>query len=153
MKKRGFTLFEIMNDVSIIGLLAGIGIPAISRGVRNSDIKQAQAELEMISAAVLQLAWDTGKWPNGKDRTGGGSAEMWDISGDNCGLFGNDGTYSNWKGPYYDGAIKDPWNRHYFFDPDYYIDGDPRIAIGSYGPNGGTIHSYDSDNIYVLLDD
>lgn len=164
MKKNGFTLIEIAVVTIIIGLLATLGSLAISKSVRNSRIKNTEAELEVLSAAILQLAWDTGKWPNGQPRTAGGSMEMWDISGDNCGLLGNDGTYNNWQGPYYGGSTKDVWwrasapQRKYFFDPDYVHrekDGTTRsaIVVGSFGPNGRGPNQYDSDDIYVLLDD
>ncbi len=154
MKKRGFTLVEIMIVVAIIGLLAGIGIPAVSRSIRNSKIKQAQTELEMISAAVLQLAWDTGKWPNGQLRTKGGSSENWALTGDSCGLLDTDGSHIGWKGPYYDGEIKDPWGNSYFFDPDYRIDGVDRVVVGSLGSDGVGRNQYnDNDNIYVRVDD
>lgn len=153
MKRRGFTLIEIMVVLGVIGLLAGIGIPTIFKGVRNARIKEAGTELEMMSAAVLQLAWDTGKWPNGALRTKGGSTEMWNISTHKCGLFGTDGTYNNWKGPYYDAAVLDPWGNPYFFDPDYRVDGTMRVVVGSFGPNGIGRNLYDSDDIVVLLDD
>ena len=131
---------------------------AIKKGIRNSRIRNAEAELEVLSAAVLQLAWDTGKWPNERPRTAGGSAEMWDISGDNCGLLGNNGNYIHWKGPYYEGALRDPWGNRYFFDPDYRHrekDGTVRnaVVVGSFGPNGRGPNQYDSDDVYVLLDD
>ena len=164
MKKSGFTLIEIAVVTMILGLLATLGTLAISKGVRNARIKNTEAELEILSAAILQLAWDTGKWPNGQPRMAGGSVEMWDISGDNCGLLGNDGTYNNWKGPYYDGSTTDVWwrdsapQRKYFFDPDYRhkeADGTVRdaVVVGSFGPNGQGPNQYDSDDIYVLLDD
>lgn len=152
MKKRGFTLVEIMIVVAIIGLLAGIGVPAILKSVQNSRIKQAQTELEMMSAAILQLAWNTGKWPNGQLRTVGGSQERWNLSEARCGLLATDGSYNEWKGPYYEGVIKDPWGNPYFFDPDYRRDG-VHVVVGSFGPNGWGQNRYDSDDIYVLLDD
>lgn len=164
MKKNGFTLLEIAVVTIIIGLLGSVGTLAIMKGVRNARIKNTEAELQILSAAVLQLAWDTGRWPNGQPRTSAGSAEKWDISSDSCGLLGNDGTYSNWKGPYYDGPLVDVWwkssesYRKYFFDPDYLIKdkhGTTRnaIVIGSFGPNGKGPNMYDSDDIVVLLDD
>lgn len=153
MKKRGFTLVEIMIVVGIIGILAGIGVPAILKGMQSSRIKEATVEVEMMSAAVLQLAWDTGKWPNGRLRINGGSGEMWDISPARCGLMDTDGSYNEWKGPYYEGDIKDPWGNPYFFDPDYRVNGVNRVVVGSFGPNGVGRNRYDSDDIYVLLDD
>ena len=80
MKKHGFTLVEIMVVVSVIGLLAALGSMAIVKGMNKSRQKKAAAELEMLSAAILQLAWDTGRWPNKALRTNAGSTEMWDIS-------------------------------------------------------------------------
>jgi len=123
------------------------------KGVENSRIKNAETDLEMISAAVLQLAWDTGKWPNGLVRTSPGSAEVWDISGDQSGVMGSDGSYNDWKGPYYDGETLDPWGNPYFFDPDYRISGVNQIVVGSFGPNGSGRNLYDNDDIYVRLDD
>jgi general secretion pathway protein G len=153
MKKDGFTLIEITVVTLLIGILATLGSLAIMKGIRNGRIKNAEGELEMMSAAVLQLAWDTGQWPNGALRTAGGSVEEWDITPDSCGLMGTDGNYSHWKGPYYDGEVVDPWGNPYFFDPDYRIDGVNRAVVGSFGPNGIGRNLYDSDDIYVLLDD
>jgi prepilin-type N-terminal cleavage/methylation domain-containing protein len=158
MKKNGFTLIEIAVATMIIGLLATLGTMAIMRAAKSSRVKNTEAELNILSAAVLQLAWDTGKWPNGSLRTTPGSVERWDISRDNCGLMGTDGTYTHWKGTYYEGALADSWGNPYFFDPDYRIrdeDGIVRdhIVVGSFGPNGQGRNQYDDDDIYVLLDD
>ena len=154
MKKNGFTLIEITVVLIILGMLATLGAIAIMKGVRAARIKNTESELEMLGAAVLQLAWDTGKWPNGQPRTAGGSVEKWDISPNGCGLMGTDGNYNNWKGPYYDGALTDPWGSRYFFDPDYRIaDGTIHVVVGSFGPNRRGPNVYDSDDIYVLLDD
>jgi general secretion pathway protein G len=153
MKKSGFTLIEISVVTIILGLLATLGTLALMKSVQNARTKSAESELEILSAAVLQLAWDTGKWPNGQLRNNGGSIEKWDISPDSCGLMGTDGNFNQWKGPYYEGVIEDPWGNRYFFDPDYLIDGKNHIVIGSFGPNGVGPNLYDSDDIYVLLDD
>lgn len=152
MKKSGFTLIEIAATTLIVGLLASLGALTIMKGVENSRIKQAEIELEMLSAAVLQLAWDTGQWPNGRPRTDGGSAERWDISSVSCGLLENDGTYDNWKGPYYDGSTEDPWGNPYFFDPDYYpLSGGIFEVVGSFGPTKQSYGRYDDDDVYVFL--
>lgn len=153
MKKNGFTLVEIAVVTIVIGLLATLGSMAILKGIKHSRIKHAETDLQMISAAVLQLAWDTGDWPNGRVRTSPGSAEVWDISGDTSGVMGSDGSYNDWKGPYYDGETLDPWGNPYFFDPDYLISGVNHIVVGSFGPNGKGQNVYDDDDIYVLLDD
>jgi general secretion pathway protein G len=152
-KPNGFTLVEIMIVVAVIGLLASMAMFAIHKASQNARIKQAEAELEMLSAAVLQLAWDTGKWPNKALRTKPGSTEIWNISGSGAGLFKTDGSYNGWKGPYYEGAIFDPWGNPYFFDPDYIVKGVNRIVVGSFGPNRIGRNLYDKDDIKILLDD
>jgi general secretion pathway protein G len=153
MKNKGFTLIEIIVVTLLIGILATLGSYAILKGVNNGRIKNAEAELEMLSAAVLQLAWDTGKWPNGAWRNAGGSVEMWDITYNRSGLLGTDGSYDHWKGPYFEGPLIDPWGNPYFFDPDYSIDGVMRPVVGSFGPNGMGPNMYDADDIYIRLDD
>lgn len=154
MKRRGFTLAEIMIVVAIIGLLAGLAVPIVFKRVNGSRIKQAESDLAMISTAFLQMAWDTGVWPNGKSRAedGDGTSERWDFSEPRCGLLATDGSHKNWKGPYYDGPLQDPWGNPYFFDPDYRRDG-VHVVVGSFGPNGVGRNRYDDDDVYVLLDD
>jgi prepilin-type N-terminal cleavage/methylation domain-containing protein len=153
MKKNGFTLVEIMITVAVISLLASLGAYAVTKAMDSGRIKKATIELEMISSATLQFAHDTGKWPNGTVRTRAGTTEIWNLSGDQFGLTGSDGSIKNWKGPYYDGEILDPWGNPYFFDPDYRINGENHIVVGSFGPNGKGRNRYDSDDVYVLLDD
>jgi prepilin-type N-terminal cleavage/methylation domain-containing protein len=153
MKKRGFTFIEIMIVTSVVGLMAALASMLVVSGINKSRISKATVELNMISAGVLQLAWDSGRWPNAQARTSAGSVEIWDISGDSSGILGSNGSYNDWRGPYYGETTIDPWGNPYFFDPDYKIDGVDRIVVGSFGPNGKGRNLYDSDDIYVLLDD
>ncbi len=158
-RQNGFTLIEIMVTVGIIGLLAVLASVTMSKARNSSLQKQTETELRFLSAAILQMAWDTGRWPNQAIRTTPGSTEVWDLSPGSCGLLSNDGSYENWKGPYYEGDFHDAWwsakedHRVYFFDPDYLIDGVNHVVVGSFGPNGEGRNQYDSDDIYILLDD
>ncbi len=154
-KKSGFTFVEIMIVLAIVGLLATLATLAVSRSRQTAYEKQAESELAMLSASILQLAWDTGKWPNGAWRNKSDSAEVWDLSTMAAGLAteNTNGVYSDWKGPYYDGALLDPWGKPYFFDPNYEKDGVNRIVVGSFGPNGVGKNKHDKDNIAILLDD
>ena len=153
MKSNGFTLIEIMVVTLVVGLLATLGSIAVTRGVSKSRVNEASTELNMVSTAILQLAWDTGRWPNQRLRTSPGSAELWDLSSSSSGLMASNTTYTGWKGPYYDGEVLDPWGNPYFFDPDYRVGGVYRIVVGSFGPNGQGRNRYDNDDIYVFLDD
>ena len=72
----------------------------------------------MMSAAALQLAVghrNVAEWSICAQI--GGSAERWNISPAHCGLMDTDGSYADWKGPYYGGETIDPWGNPYFFDP------------------------------------
>ena len=152
-RKEGFTVIEVAFVTGIIGLLAAMGSYGIMTAIANSRQKTVDIELSMISTATLQLAWDTGLWPNRASLKSPGSTEIWDISPGSSGLTEKSSAFSNWKGPYYDGATIDPWGNPYFFDPDYLVDGVMRVAVGSFGPNGRGRNAYDDDDIYVLLDD
>lgn len=151
--KEGYTLNEMMIVVAAIGVLAAMGSFAVLSATNKGKVKKAETEVEILATATLQLAWDTGRWPNQKARNNGGSTEIWDLLGDTSGLVGTDGSYTGWKGPYYNGDRLDPWGNPYFFDPDYRVGGVMRPVVGSFGPNGVGPNRYDSDDIYVLLDD
>lgn len=158
MKKHGFTLMEIMFAVSIIALLAGVSTIGVSKMVQLSRVKRAEAELQMIATAVLRLAWDTGKWPNGDWRHKNSDTEEWDL--ETTPLVRASTNFSGWNGPYYTGPFVDPWAKgrndkihRYFFDPDYYTNGVRRAAVGSFGPTGTGKTAYDANNIIVLVDD
>lgn len=152
-RTHGFTLVEIMIVVAIVGLLATVATYAVRTAHKKALSRKAEGELEMIAMAALRLAWDTGRWPNTALRTQPGSTEIWNISVASAGLADNDGSYVEWQGPYYVGTATDPWGNPYFFDPDYRINGVDHVVVGSFGPNGVGRNVYDSDDVYVLLDD
>lgn len=154
----GFTLVELLIVVSVVGLLTSLGALLLSKAQRRVRTATAQTELEMIATAVLELAWDTGCYPNQVRRSESSSTEIWALGGEEEGLTATDGTFSNWDGPYLDevtededGDPVDPWGNKYFFDPDYRIDGDMRVVVGSFGPNGAGRNQYDDDDVYVII--
>lgn len=152
-RKEGFTLIEITVTLAIIGLLATLAAMGVTKAHQSALRKQADTELNILSAAILQLAWDTGKWPNKALRTNPGSVEIWTLGGEAAGLMQTDGSYNNWKGPYYEGPLVDPWGQPYFFDPDYPTNGVNHVVVGSFGPNRVGRNMYDKDDRKVLLDD
>jgi general secretion pathway protein G len=147
----GFSLAEVMVVLLVIGVLSTIVTVSLSKARIESQFKKAETELQLLSSAIEQLAWDTGMLPRALSRVTPGSSECWDLSTDDAGLMGTDGDFTNWKGPYIRDIGNDPWGNPYFFDPDYRINGVFEKVVGSFGPNGVGRNRYDSDDIYVLV--
>jgi general secretion pathway protein G len=148
----GFTLTEVVVTVGLVGLLLAMVVPGVRSLRQNAMIKHAEADLAMIEAAIRKLAWDTGRWPTQRIKTGWDGREVWDLSHPRAGLTATDGRYPNWKGPYITRIPDDPWGNPYFVDTDYYHQRRWRVAVGSFGPNGRGRNYYDGDNVFVLLD-
>ena len=155
-QKEAFTLVEITIVVAIVGLLGALAVLNMTKARRTSRDKTAITELELLSTGILQLAWDTGRWPNmaWRDEGASGVNEIWSFIGSGLEKNTTDGIYEGWEGPYYEGSYTDPWGNPYFFDSDYRYEGrNDRIVVGSFGPNGVGRNIYDEDNILVFLDD
>ena len=60
LKKRGFTLVEIMIVVAIIGLLAAIAIPNFVKARETAQKNACIANLKQIQGAIQVWALDTG---------------------------------------------------------------------------------------------
>lgn len=167
----GFTIVELLIAIVVVGLLANLVINTfgdIQTRARNSTASQALRDIEQ---AILRLAVDTGKWPNGCPPDQVNDPEA-DIESVNAGLtqVPTAGVISapcqwefsevdNWFGPYVsDDEILDPWGNSFEFDPDFYayancssITTEPvQAAIVSYGPDGSR---YTCDDVYRILTD
>jgi general secretion pathway protein G len=63
-RRSGFTLIEILLVVVIIGILAGIGIPALSGKSDKAKVAQAQGNINMLSMGIREYEIMNGDYPS-----------------------------------------------------------------------------------------
>jgi prepilin-type N-terminal cleavage/methylation domain-containing protein len=69
LQKRGFTLVEIMIVVAIIGLLAALGIPAMTKSGRRARNARFAHDIKLAGHAFVQYSFDHGSYPSDKTPT------------------------------------------------------------------------------------
>jgi general secretion pathway protein G len=60
---RAFTLVEMLVVIAIIAILAGLLLPALSRGKRAAKVKQAQLQIADIVSAISRYEADYSRYP------------------------------------------------------------------------------------------
>ena len=64
MKRKGFTLVELVIVIAILGILAGVAIPAYANLQNDARSSQAQATLGSFRSAIgISYAKNKGVWP------------------------------------------------------------------------------------------
>jgi len=103
MKKRGFTLIELMLVVIIISVLVALVVPRLVGRSQEARFAAAQAQIEAHLATALDLyELDNGIYPS----TEQGLAALRKKPS-------SPPTPPNWKGPYIKKTPKDPWGNPY----------------------------------------
>ena len=67
MKKNtqsGFSLIELLCVVTIIGIIAALGVPSFQRGIRSADNGAAFANLRTMSAVQISFYSQNGRFAN-----------------------------------------------------------------------------------------
>ncbi len=99
-KKRGFTFFEILVVVTIIGLLAALVGPRLWGKISGGKQTAAKAQIELFGTALDAFRLDTGRYPTTEE---GLKALREKPSG-----------VETWSGPYLPKEIPiDPWKNAY----------------------------------------
>jgi general secretion pathway protein G len=98
----GFTLFELLVVMLIIGLLASYVGPRYFSQVGKSEVKAARAQMDAFEKSLEQYRLDTGHFPT----TEQGLAA----------LFARPNNEPKWQGPYLKKAPPpDPWGSAYLY--------------------------------------
>jgi general secretion pathway protein G len=132
-RQKGFTLFEILVVVIIIGLLAALVGPRLFGKVSTAKQKTTKAQIELFGTALDTYRLDVGRYPTTEE---GLKALREKPSG-----------AEGWQGPYLPKEIPvDPWNRAYVYkSPGEHGDYD-LISYGLDGAEGGEGENLDIVN-------
>lgn len=69
-RQRGFTLIELLVVIAVLGILAGILLPAATGAIQKARVSQARSDLDSIVSAVKAFYGEYGRMPiesgNGK---------------------------------------------------------------------------------------
>jgi general secretion pathway protein G len=123
---QGFTLMEMLIVLVLIGLIAAVAIPQVTRLLGSAKSRAATLQMETLSASLRYYEIDNGAFPT----TEQGLQVLWEAPADMV----------SWNGPYIrqEKLLKDPWNREFVYnapanDAPYSL-----ISLGADGAKGGT---------------
>lgn len=83
MKRRGFTLIELMAVVAIIGILLGIVMTAAANSIKLSRRNKAATVCKVILQGIETYREQKDEWPGGFESTSGGKTNQDGVNGRN----------------------------------------------------------------------
>lgn len=121
-------MLEMLVVLVIIGLIAGIVVPRVTKGLDKSQVTAATTQAKVLRGAVESLRLDIGRYPTVEE----GLALLSKAPADPV-------LAARWRGPYLDEALPlDPWGHPY----QYGVPGRDGLpfalySLGSDGKPGG----------------
>jgi general secretion pathway protein G len=102
-RNSGYTLMELLVVLAILGLLAGIAAPEMTRYFAHGQKNAAQTEIATLTASLHLFRTDVGRYPT--------TAEGLDA------LLTAPPDAENWNGPYVKSAsaLNDPWGQGFIY--------------------------------------
>jgi general secretion pathway protein G len=135
IKKRGFSLIELLVVLTILGLLATIVGPRVMSALGGGKTKTAQIQIKELSSALDMFNLHVSRYPTSDE---GLAALIERPSGLNL-----------WQGPYLTKKTlpKDPWSREYLYryPSDNGVEFD-LFSLGADGSEGGEGDKADINN-------
>jgi len=105
LKRRSFTLIELMVVVAVIGILAAMLVPGVSNLIEKARIARAESELKNFQTACAAVYADVGYYP--RDVGPNTDPGLVSIARVPASL------RSNWNGPYLRRWPLNPWGGRY----------------------------------------
>lgn len=129
VRRRGFTLVEMLVVLGILVLLMALVVPRILGTQKQTDISTTQIQLKMLRACLQRYALDMKDFP---------TTEQGLQSLNECPANLDEAVAARWKGPYTDGGElpKDAWGNDFQYEyPPTQGTGD-YPDVWSWGPDG-----------------
>jgi general secretion pathway protein G len=132
VRRRGFTLVEMLLVIAIIGLIAALIGPQIAKNFQRSQVQTTRAQIENLATAIESFYTDNARYPT-------------EAEGLNALIAKPDGL-TTWNGPYLKKKAlpKDGWGGAFI----YKLDKDFGFVVKSLGADkreGGAEGSQDAD--------
>ena len=102
VRKRGFTLVEMLLVLVILATLAAIVYPKVMGRSEQARVTAAQTQIANFKTALDAFEVDTGYYPKGRNGLNDLIVQPRDVTG--------------WHGPYLESIPKDPWGNDYMYE-------------------------------------
>lgn len=124
MRRRAFTLLEVLMVIVILGILAAVLVPQFMGTQRRAEIDLTQTKIKALATSLETFRMHCGRYPT----TDEGLAALVTAPND-------DALEGRWAGPYIKELPKDAWNRDLQYEsPGRY--NETSYDLSSAGPNG-----------------